>query len=90
MKIIQMYAPTSTHNNDEVESFYEDISKAIQQDQEQCTILIGDFNAKLGHKLDDSELALGPHGYRERNDRGIMLLNFILPLKRVTSVSGLG
>lgn len=79
MKIIQVYsAPTSIHNDEKVKRFYEDISVALQPDERKYTILLGDFNAKLGDKLDGSEVALGAYGYGERHDRGDVLLNFFL------------
>lgn len=41
-------------------------------------MLIGDFNAKLGHKEDETETSLGTHGFGERNERGQTLLEFLL------------
>lgn len=77
LKIIQAYAPTSTYTNEEVEEFYEDISRAIEENRTQYTMVIGDFNAKLGKREDEAEIAVGPYGFDERNERGEMLLNFL-------------
>ncbi|KAF9818198.1 hypothetical protein SFRURICE_003939 [Spodoptera frugiperda] len=46
LKVIQVYAPTSTHCDDEVEALYEEISKAIHSSETHFTIVMGDFNAK--------------------------------------------
>jgi len=32
-------------------------------------MIIGDFNAKLGRKQDESEFSIGKYGIGERNDR---------------------
>lgn len=78
IKITQAYAPTTTHPDDEVERFYEDVSKAVHEMPTYYNLVIGDFNAKLGHKEDDSEIAMGNHGFGERNERGRTLLDFLL------------
>lgn len=76
IKIIQVYAPTTAHSDEEVETFYEDLYSAIGQSPTKYNVIIGDFNAKLGRKANETETALGPHGYGQRNERGGMLLNF--------------
>lgn len=78
LKIIQVYAPTSAHTDNEMECFYEDVNTALQQKRTQYTILMGDLNAKLGHKTDSTEIALGNHGFGTRNERGQLLLEFLL------------
>ena len=47
LKIIQVYAPTSTADEEEIDKLYETIDKAIDK---RCieNIIIGDFNAKNG------------------------------------------
>ena len=77
IKIIQTYAPTSTHTDEDIKKFYDNISTALQQTPSHYTLIIGDFNAKLGHKQDESETSMGSHGYGTRNDRGQMLLDFL-------------
>ena len=44
LKIIKVYAPTSSHN-DEVDNFYEPILDLLNTTQ--ITIVMGDFNAKI-------------------------------------------
>lgn len=62
IKIIQTYAPISSHTDEEVELFYDDIRDALSGQKTHYTILCGDFNAKMGIRLNDTEFALGNHG----------------------------
>lgn len=61
--------------------FGEKIYRAMLKDITYNTILIGDFNGKLGHKKDNTEAAMNSFGYRERNGRYSTLLNFLLRYK---------
>ena len=48
LKVIQMYAPTSAHSDNEVEEMYEDITKALHTIQKaHFNAIMGDFNAKV-------------------------------------------
>ncbi|RVE40675.1 hypothetical protein evm_014675 [Chilo suppressalis] len=76
MTVIQVYAPTSKHTDDEVEAMYEEISRAMHSHKTHYTIVMGDFNAKLGKRCGD-ELRVGQFGVGERNDRGRMLADFM-------------
>ena len=58
VKVIQAYAPTSTHDDEEVEQFYEDVEKAMDEDPSHYQYLIGDFNAKLGKREEEFLLAI--------------------------------
>lgn len=78
LKIIQVYAPTTQHPDEEVEDFYDDISVALKDTPTHFTILCGDFNAKLGLKEDEAETSLGNFGTLGRNERGETLLGFLL------------
>jgi len=77
--IVGVYAPTSTRcakNNDELDSFYSDLSKAIQQ-VSGCTLyfVAGDFNAKAGTRQ-HNEQCIGSHGRGRRNISGETLIQF--------------
>jgi len=48
MQIIQAYAPTSASTDEEIEAFYEDLTAARNTERTKLTIIIGDFNAKVG------------------------------------------
>lgn len=78
LKIIQAYAPTTGHPDEEAESFYEDVARAMLENRTHYMTLIGDFNAKIGCKKDEAEIALGSHGMGVRNERGEMLVQFLL------------
>lgn len=75
--MIQSYAPTTTHDDEEVEAFYEDISEAMEENRAHYRILAGDFNAKLGKREDVAETSIRNYGYDQRNERGDTLLNFL-------------
>ena len=50
----------------------------MQKDKAHYTILMGDFNAKVGCRQDDAEFSIGSFVYGQRNNRGSMLLYFLL------------
>ena len=75
LKIIQVYAPTCSHSDEEIESFYEDVHLASERTKSHFTIIMGDFNAKIGKKT-EGETAVGNHGIGTRNERGQMLVEF--------------
>lgn len=47
IQIIQVYAPTSSSENEEVEQLNEDIARAKNKEFARL-VVIGDFNAKVG------------------------------------------
>src|ERR1700761_2016532 len=47
VKVIQAYAPTSTHDDEEVETFYADIATAMEENRSHYQCLVG---AKLGKR----------------------------------------
>ena len=76
IKLIQVYAPTSAAEEEEVDKVYETIEKAIDK---KCieNIIMGDFNAKIGVKEEwEKTRCIGKHGIGERNERGERLINF--------------
>ena len=75
LKLIQVYAPTSNSEDEEVESFYDDIQAVIDDDRCGKPIVMGDFNAKIGEKQ-DNEQCIGNYGYGRRNMRGARLIEF--------------
>lgn len=77
LRLIQVYAPTTSHDDEVVETFYEEIDQALGEDKTTYTIIMGDFNAKVGLRKDREEKGLGPFGIGERNDRGERLLDFV-------------
>ena len=75
--MIQAYAPTSTHDDEEVETFYEDVEKAMVENRTHYQFIVGDFNAKLGKREEESETSIGNFSFDQRNERGDTLLNFL-------------
>ena len=62
---------------DEAEALYEEISEAIHISETYFTVVMGDFNAKVGARNGD-ELRVGPFGYGgQRNHRGQRLVDFM-------------
>ena len=77
LQIIQVYAPTSDHDDETVGMIYEELEKAM--DKKVCShqIVIGDFNAKIGAtKINENMNCIGPFGTGKRNERGEKLLDF--------------
>ena len=75
INIIQAYAPTSDHSDDETEVFYEEMKQAmIYVKCGEVVIAMGDFNAKVGcgEHLDIT----GQFGLGSRNERGSRLVQF--------------
>ncbi|XP_069993133.1 craniofacial development protein 2-like [Penaeus vannamei] len=58
LKVIQAYAPTSQSSEDEIDSFYDDLSQKMDQEPTKYTLLIGDFNAEVG-KQQNGETSVG-------------------------------
>uniref|UniRef100_A0A914UKY0 Endonuclease/exonuclease/phosphatase domain-containing protein n=1 Tax=Plectus sambesii TaxID=2011161 RepID=A0A914UKY0_9BILA len=67
LRIIQVYAPTSAADNEEIERFYDDLEEEINK-RSTYLVIMGDFNAKVGCKQDDKTF-IGPFG-GDRNERG--------------------
>lgn len=77
LKVVQVYAPTSAHSDDEVEEMFDDISRALHfTTKTHYNVVMGDFNAKVGVQ-NCSESVVGSHGFGVRNHRGRMLVNFL-------------
>ena len=70
--IIQIYAPTSTYNDEEIKQFYETFDNTIQESHKKDILIVqGDFNAKIGSDANEewAECA-GLFGIRVRNNTG--------------------
>ncbi|KAI5636907.1 craniofacial development protein 2-like [Phthorimaea operculella] len=79
LTLIQAYAPTSSHNDDVVEDFYDVLNKACEENRGAWTFILGDFNAKIGNKQElDNETIIGPHDLGIRNERGARLIQWAI------------
>ena len=75
LSIVQVYAPTSTAQEDDVEKFYEELQATLDSlPKKDTAIIMGDFNAKVGSKGSDN--ILGKFGLGDRNEAGERLVEF--------------
>ncbi|KAL0893269.1 hypothetical protein ABMA27_014867 [Loxostege sticticalis] len=77
INIIQVYAPTADKEDEILEDFYEEVSKAISLTKKhELNLIMGDFNAKIGKGK--SGHGIGPFGLGDRNERGDRLEQFVV------------
>lgn len=75
--IIQVYAPTADKADEIIEAFYNDLTNTLRRlPKNDLTIIMGDFNAKVGNG--QFEECIGPFGLGERNERGERLIDFVM------------
>ena len=73
--VIQVYAPTSNAEEDEVERFYEDLQDLSElTPKKDVLFIIGDWNAKLGSQ--ETPRVTGKFGLGMRNEAGQRLIEF--------------
>ena len=73
--IIQVYMPTSAHEDDEVDEIYDRIEELIAKDKgKDYVVIMGDWNAVVGEGREGKEI--GEHGLGTRNERGETLVEF--------------
>ncbi|VDO60106.1 unnamed protein product [Schistosoma margrebowiei] len=71
MNTIQCYAPTNDYNEDAKDQFYYRLQSIVEKcPTKHLTILMGDFNAKVGTDNTGYEDIIGRHGLGERNENG--------------------
>ena len=78
MTIIQVYAPTTDHDDEEVEKFYELLESIITEVPKKDILIVqGDWNAKVGPDTYENWAGtVGRSGISETNNRGLRLLEF--------------
>ena len=73
--VIQVYAPTSTAEEAEVERFYEDLQDLVElTPKKDVLFIIGDRNAKVGSQ--ETPGVTGKFGLGVRNEAGQKLIEF--------------
>ncbi|XP_030840865.1 craniofacial development protein 2-like [Strongylocentrotus purpuratus] len=79
MNIIQVYAPTSAHSEQESDLFYDALQLHIQKvPRKENIIVMGDLNAKVGADHGVWAPTLGKFGLGQINRRGEKLLEFCM------------
>ena len=76
VKVIQVYAPISAHGDEEIEEMYETINTLMNKTKTQYTMIIGDFNAKIGTQQSHESTIMGKYGTGQRNEREDRSLEF--------------
>ena len=74
--ILQVYAPCNDADDEDKERFYEEINNTVQNKvkHDDCLIILGDFNAKVGNGRESD--IVGQYGLGERNENGQHLIEF--------------
>ena len=76
ISLIMCYAPTSVGSEEDLEDFYNSLQQAIDSTPNRdITIIMGDFNAKVGKQLNNSD-CIGMFGLGDQNERGENLIEF--------------
>lgn len=73
--VVSSYAPTSKSGENKIETFYNDLKEALRHiKKNEITLLLGDFNAKVGKGVDEN--IVGNYGLETRNGRGERQVQF--------------
>jgi len=77
LNVVSVYAPQVGLEEDVNKQFWEDLDLVIQDVPKSEKLFIGgDFNGHISTKANRYDAAHGTFGYRERNNRGVFVLNF--------------
>ncbi|XP_072051944.1 uncharacterized protein [Amphiura filiformis] len=73
-----VYAPTTSHGDDEMESFYSQVQTLVDETpKKDILVVLGDWNSKVGEDAQpDWKEVCGSYCIPGTNDRGLRLLNF--------------
>nr|KAG5706336.1 hypothetical protein BaRGS_026118 [Batillaria attramentaria] len=77
LNIIQCYAPTNDAEEEKKDEFYQQLQTVIDRGgAKDMTILMGDFNAKIGSDNTGYEDTMGTHGLGQMNENGERFADF--------------
>ena len=75
--IVQVYAPTSDYDDNEIEEFYDQLQNVIDQTLKDILVPQGDWSAKVGKDACGNWQGIcGPFCNDDTNERGFRLLEF--------------
>ena len=75
MYVVQVYAPTSTADQDDIDQFYHDLDKALEMSKSrEIKIVMGDLDAKVSKGAEGLSLVNTEMG--ERNERSDQFINW--------------
>lgn len=57
--------------------FHEQVTRAMEEQKTQLTLITGDFNAKLEKQLNIEESKIGKYSCGNRNNWGNALMNYL-------------
>lgn len=79
LAVIAAYAPTNAANDDEKDRFYNDLDVSINKVPKSDFLAVcGDFNAKIGPRVNGEEPFVGCFGVGDRNDNGERLVSALM------------
>nr|KAG5687792.1 hypothetical protein BaRGS_017270 [Batillaria attramentaria] len=77
LNIIQCYAPTNDAEEEKKDDLYQQLQTVIDRGgAKDMTILMGDFNAKIGSDNTGYENTMGTHGLGQKNENGERFADF--------------
>ena len=77
LNVVQCYAPTNDHEDEIKNNFYSKLQTVLDRFKDKdITIVMGDFNAKIGHNNQGYEEIMGRQGLGIKNENGELFINF--------------
>ena len=74
IKIVQVYAPTKSYSEEDINSFYNGIDENLGK-RSHYTIVMGDINAQIGTRTNPMEIAVGKFGLELRQHQEYKIMN---------------
>lgn len=76
--IVQLYATMEQADKNDLESFYNNLSKIARKYSDNHLVIMGDFNAQVGKRESKEEFIMGNFGHGKRSTNGHKLIGFLL------------